>query len=102
MRLPVCSTTCGRYVASAVEREAAPGSMDAESVTAPAERVTDAAGRVDRSLSSAKGLREHAANGMASAITVSRRLKVKQFFPGNIIGGCSVKVVSSAKGWVLL
>jgi hypothetical protein len=76
--------------------------MDDASVTAPAERVTDAAGRVDRSLSSANGFKEHAANGMARAMTVSRRLKVKQFFPGNIIGGCSVKVVWPAGRRALL
>jgi hypothetical protein len=76
--------------------------MEAESVTVPAERVTDAAGRVVRSSSFEKGLREHAANGTASAITVSRRLKVKQFLSGNISDDCSVKVVWPACGRALL
>jgi hypothetical protein len=76
--------------------------MDEASVTVPAERDADAAGRVDRSLSSANGFREHAASGMASAITVSRRPKVEQFFPGNIIGGCSVKWAWPAGGRALL
>jgi hypothetical protein len=76
--------------------------MDAASLAVPAARVAGAVARAGCSRSPAKGFREHAANGMASAITVSRRLKVKQIFTGNIIGGCSVKVVWPASRRALL